>query len=133
MSAKSPNEIDKIIGARIRHLRIAVGMSQERLGERLGITFQQIQKYEKGSNRVNASRLQAIAQLLGVPISYFFPDDTKLHVSHSEATLDVLLNDPECLEIATAFRRIENPALRRALLQLAKAANPQNQCVLAQD
>ncbi len=70
--AKSPNPIDKHVGARVRMRRIMVGMSQEKLGEALGITFQQIQKYEKGTNRIGASRLQAAARILAVPVNYFF-------------------------------------------------------------
>jgi len=68
---KKPNPIDTHVGGRIRLRRNMLGMSQEKLGENLGITFQQIQKYEKGTNRVGASRLQAIASILGVPVAFF--------------------------------------------------------------
>ena len=71
---KKPNPIDIHVGSRIRLRRNMLGMSQERLGENLGITFQQIQKYEKGTNRVGASRLQAIASILSVPVAFFFED-----------------------------------------------------------
>ena len=71
---KQPNPIDIHVGSRVRLRRMMLGMSQEKLGESLGITFQQIQKYEKGTNRVSASRLQGIARLLSVPVSYFFED-----------------------------------------------------------
>ncbi|RVA96013.1 XRE family transcriptional regulator, partial [Mesorhizobium sp. M7A.F.Ca.US.006.04.2.1] len=71
---KKPNPIDIHVGSRIRLRRNMLGMSQEKLGENLGITFQQIQKYEKGTNRVGASRLQAIASILGVPVAFFFED-----------------------------------------------------------
>ena len=71
---KKPNPIDTHVGSRIRLRRNMLGMSQEKLGESLGITFQQIQKYEKGTNRVGASRLQAIANILDVPVSFFFDD-----------------------------------------------------------
>jgi transcriptional regulator with XRE-family HTH domain len=71
---KKPNPIDIHVGSRIRLRRTMLGMSQEKLGESLGITFQQIQKYEKGTNRVGASRLQNIAGILNVPVSFFFED-----------------------------------------------------------
>src|SRR6476646_12124434 len=71
---KKPNPTDIHVGSRIRMRRNMLGMSQEKLGENLGITFQQIQKYEKGTNRVGASRLQAIASILGVPVAFFFED-----------------------------------------------------------
>lgn len=71
---KKPNPIDIHVGSRIRLRRTMLGMSQEKLGESLGITFQQIQKYEKGTNRVGASRLQNISQILNVPVSFFFED-----------------------------------------------------------
>ena len=71
---KKPNPTDMHVGSRIRLRRNMLGMSQEKLGESLGITFQQIQKYEKGTNRVGASRLQAIANILGVPVAFFFED-----------------------------------------------------------
>ena len=72
MAKKSPNSVDLHVGKRIRGRRQALGMSQEKLGESLGLTFQQVQKYEKGVNRVGASRLQAISVFLKVPASYFF-------------------------------------------------------------
>src|SRR5690606_13936188 len=71
---KSPNPIDIHVGSRVRLRRMMLGMSQEKLGEGLGITFQQIQKYEKGTNRIGASRLQHIARILSVPVSFFFED-----------------------------------------------------------
>src|SRR6187200_3442617 len=71
---KKPNPIDIHVGSRIRLRRTMIGMSQEKLGEALGITFQQIQKYEKGTNRIGASRMQQIATVMGVPVSYFFDD-----------------------------------------------------------
>src|SRR4029077_17308920 len=71
---KQPNPIDIHVGSRVRLRRMMLGMSQERLGEHLGITFQQIQKYEKGTNRIGASRLQHIARVLTVPVAFFFED-----------------------------------------------------------
>ncbi len=75
IAKKAPNPTDKHVGARVRMRRMMLSMSQEKLGDALGLTFQQVQKYEKGANRVGASRLAAIAKALGVSIGYFFPDD----------------------------------------------------------
>ncbi|HEY7998216.1 MAG TPA: helix-turn-helix transcriptional regulator, partial [Pseudolabrys sp.] len=72
MAKKSPNPVDKYVGARVRMRRMMLNMSQEKLGDALGLTFQQVQKYEKGTNRVGASRLQAISNILQVPVSFFF-------------------------------------------------------------
>ena len=72
MAKKSPNPTDKYVGSRVRMRRLMLSMSQEKLGEKLGLTFQQVQKYEKGTNRIGASRLQHIAQILKVPVSFFF-------------------------------------------------------------
>ncbi len=72
MAKKAPNPIDKHVGSRVRMRRMMLGMSQEKLGDALGLTFQQVQKYEKGTNRIGASRLQQISQILQVPVSFFF-------------------------------------------------------------
>src|SRR3954468_15383406 len=72
VAKKPPNPIDRHVGSRVRMRRMMIGMSQERLGDALGLTFQQVQKYEKGTNRIGASRLQQIAEILQVPVSYFF-------------------------------------------------------------
>ena len=72
MAKKAPNPIDKHVGSRVRMRRMMLGMSQEKLGDALGLTFQQVQKYEKGANRIGASRLQQISLILQVPVSFFF-------------------------------------------------------------
>ena len=72
MAKKAPNPTDKYVGSRVRMRRLMLAMSQEKLGEKLGLTFQQVQKYEKGTNRIGASRLQHIAQILKVPVAFFF-------------------------------------------------------------
>jgi transcriptional regulator with XRE-family HTH domain len=72
MSTKAPNPVDKYVGSRVRMRRIMLGMSQEKLGDALGLTFQQVQKYEKGTNRVGASRIQQISEILQVPVSFLF-------------------------------------------------------------
>src|SRR5271156_4491603 len=74
MAKKSPNAIDRHVGSRLRMRRVLMGMSQERLGEHLGVTFQQVQKYEKGMNRMGASRLQNASRALEVPVEFFFRD-----------------------------------------------------------
>src|ERR1700754_3361463 len=74
MTTKAPNPVDKYVGSRVRMRRVLLGMSQEKLGEALGLTFQQVQKYEKGTNRIGASRLQQISKTLRVPPSFFFED-----------------------------------------------------------
>jgi transcriptional regulator with XRE-family HTH domain len=123
MSQKSPNETDKYIGARIRLRRTALGMSQERLGEILGLTFQQVQKYEKGTNRVGAGRLQAIADAFGVPISYFFEDRPGSSGAFAHRPeLEAFLSSRDGVELAEAFVKIESSAMRRALIDLARAA-----------
>jgi transcriptional regulator with XRE-family HTH domain len=117
--SKSPNNVDVAVGARVRFRRKQLGLSQGRLGEKLGITFQQIQKYEKGTNRVGASRLQAMASVLDVPVSYFFPDSGAASAKQDEFTL--LLDSRGAVEMLTAFTSIEDPAVRRAILALTRA------------
>ena len=81
MSTKAPNPVDKYVGSRVRMRRIMLGMSQEKLGEALGLTFQQVQKYEKGTNRVGASRMQQISEILQVPVSFLFEGGPERHRS----------------------------------------------------
>jgi transcriptional regulator with XRE-family HTH domain len=126
---KRPNPIDTHVGSRIRLRRNMIGMSQEKLGEQLGITFQQIQKYEKGTNRVGASRLQAIAQILNVPVSDFFENapqqdgESALGMQEAQAatyTAD-FLNSSDGIQLARTFVKISDPKVRRRLLDLIKA------------
>ncbi len=126
---KKPNPIDVHVGSRIRLRRNMLGMSQEKLGESLGITFQQIQKYEKGTNRVGASRLQAIASILDVPVSFFFEDAPGgqsgsaggLNEDSSTSFVVDFLNSAEGIQLNRAFARISNPAIRRKMIDLVKA------------
>ena len=124
---KKPNPIDTHVGSRIRLRRNMLGMSQEKLGESLGITFQQIQKYEKGTNRVGASRLQAIASILGVPVSFFFEDAPGQTPSGGFAeapSTDIVvdfLSSAEGLQLNRAFVRIREPKIRRKVVELVKA------------
>jgi transcriptional regulator with XRE-family HTH domain len=124
---KKPNPIDVHVGSRIRLRRNMLGMSQEKLGENLGITFQQIQKYEKGTNRVGASRLQAIATILSVPVSFFFEDapgrEGEVKGLAEDATTFVVdfLNSTEGIQLNRAFARISQPKVRRKIIDLVKA------------
>lgn len=125
---KKPNPTDVHVGSRIRLRRNMIGLSQEKLGESLGITFQQIQKYEKGTNRVGASRLQAISEILGVPVSFFFEDvpgadnDSPRGFAEESSTAFVVdfLSSAEGVQLNRAFARISDPKIRRKLIELAK-------------
>jgi transcriptional regulator with XRE-family HTH domain len=116
---KLPKPVDVEVGNRIRLRRQLLRMSQEKLGEGLGITFQQIQKYEKGTNRVGASRLHAIAKILDVPPSYFF-GDTEAAEQDKEAVS--LLGTRDAFEMARAYERIADPHVRKSLLSIVKVA-----------
>lgn len=126
---KKPNPIDIHVGGRIRLRRNMLGMSQEKLGESLGITFQQIQKYEKGTNRVGASRLQAISSILTVPVAFFFEgapgqdgSAPKGMSEDSSATYVVdFLNSAEGVQLNRAFVKIGDPKVRRRVIDLVKA------------
>jgi transcriptional regulator with XRE-family HTH domain len=127
MSTKAPNPVDKYVGSRVRMRRIMLGMSQEKLGEALGLTFQQIQKYEKGTNRVGASRIQQISEILNVPVSYLFeggPTGTTHAGNFSEGTSPTFVTDflatAEGLALTRAFTRITDPKLRRSIVDLVE-------------
>lgn len=138
-SRSSP--IDAHVGARIRLRRTLMGMSQERLGEALGLTFQQVQKYERGVNRVGASRLFDLSRVLDVPISFFFDDMPEplagLNGSYSSSRAtggfsesqdgfgtDEMLNRRETLELVRAYYRIHEPAVRKRVFDLIKSMGP---------
>ncbi len=126
---KKPNPIDIHVGSRIRLRRNMLGMSQEKLGENLGITFQQIQKYEKGTNRVGASRLQAISSILSVPVAFFFEDAPGkengsfggLAEDNSTTYVVDFLNSSEGLQLNRAFVKINDSKVRRKVVDLVKA------------
>jgi transcriptional regulator with XRE-family HTH domain len=120
---KKPNQIDVQVGARIRLRRTVVGMSQETLGKALGITFQQVQKYEKGTNRVGASRLQAISNALQMPVSLFFEDSEGKEPLRSDFETEMLrfIGSAEGLALNRAFARITDTAVRQKVLALVKA------------
>jgi transcriptional regulator with XRE-family HTH domain len=117
-----PNPIDVHVGGRIRMRRLLLGMNQETLANALGLTFQQVQKYEGGANRVSASRLSAMAEILGVPISYFFgdlrPNDAEL--SPEDKAWREHLQRPETIEFIRLYYAIPDTQVRRQFLEMAK-------------
>ena len=126
MPKDGPNPIDIHVGTRIRIRRTMLGLSQEKLATGLGITFQQVQKYEKGMNRVGASRLQNIAVILNVPISYFFADESSplLAKPNLEVDVDVItsfVSSQQGLELNRAFVRLDNAKVRNGVVQLVKS------------
>lgn len=128
-----PNPIDVHVGQRIRQRRTLLGMSQEKLGEAIGLTFQQVQKYERGANRVGSSRLFDLARVLDVPVTYFFDEMSTSTASKSPSRLRGLAEpkpepfepDPlakrETLELVRAYYRIADPQARKRLFELTKA------------
>ncbi len=124
ISAKRPNSTDAYVGSKVRMRRKVLGMSQEKLGEQLGITFQQVQKYEKGANRIGASRLQTISQVLDMPISYFFPQETAAGGGMGESAQSDYVSDfmmsSEGIELNRAFAQIKDPKLRRKVIDLVR-------------
>src|SRR6478735_4358896 len=128
MIKKVPNPIDKHVGSRVRMRRMLAGVSQEKLGEALGLTFQQVQKYEKGSNRISASRLQQIAKMLDVPVSFFFDgaptgDVPTAGFADSAATTYIsdFLTTSEGVQLTKAFTRIKSGRVRRRVIDLVEA------------
>src|SRR5262249_12532330 len=126
MAKKAPNPIDKHVGSRVRMRRMMLSMSQEKLGDALGLTFQQIQKYEKGTNRIGASRLQQIAHMLQVPVSFFFEGapHSPVHSGMSEAPSPAYVADflatSDGLSLTKAFMRIKSSKLRRRIVDLVE-------------
>lgn len=142
MVVKTPNPIDRHVGSRVRMRRMLVGMSQEKLGDALGVTFQQIQKYEKGTNRISASRLQTIAKVLGVPVEFFF-EGSPQPVAMNEAGFGEIgqttfvadfLSTGEGVQLNKAFVRIKDPKIRRRIIDLvATIAGEETDPVLEND
>tara|TARA_R110000796_G_scaffold16484_5_gene51479 strand:- start:47984 stop:48478 length:495 start_codon:yes stop_codon:yes gene_type:complete len=127
-----PNPVDIHVGARVRLRRTLLGMSQEKLGEAIGLTFQQVQKYERGANRVGASRLYDLSRVLEVPVSFFFddmPDEISSKSVHERREMsespDPFDNDPmnrrETLELVRAYYRITDPNQRKKVFELVKS------------
>jgi transcriptional regulator with XRE-family HTH domain len=130
MAKKAPNPIDRHVGSRVRMRRMMLSMSQEKLGDGLGLTFQQVQKYEKGTNRIGASRLQQISIILQVPVSFFFEGAPTVAVpgarqdGMSEAPSPAYVSDflatSDGLALTKAFMRIGNAKLRRRIVDLVE-------------
>ena len=128
IAKKAPNPTDKHVGARVRMRRMMLGMSQEKLGDALGLTFQQVQKYEKGANRIGASRLQQISQILQVTVSFFFegapnapgyqPDG--MTEAPSPAYVADFLATSDGLSLTRAFMGIKDAKLRRRIVELVE-------------
>src|SRR5882757_7050828 len=127
MTKKTPNPVDKHVGSRVRMRRMMVGMSQEKLGDALHLTFQQVQKYEKGTNRIGASRLQQISHILQVPVSFFFegapsPEGMPgMGEAPSPAYVADFLSSSDGLALTKAFMRIKHPTVRRRIVDLVEA------------
>jgi transcriptional regulator with XRE-family HTH domain len=128
MAKKAPNPTDKHVGARVRMRRMMISMSQEKLGDALGLTFQQVQKYEKGANRIGASRLQQIAHILQVPVSFFFEGAPNLSGGPGEgfaeapspAYVSDFLATSDGLALTKAFMAIKDGKLRRRIVDLVE-------------
>jgi transcriptional regulator with XRE-family HTH domain len=133
LPAGVPNPVDVHVGNRLRLRRTLLGLSQEKLGEAVGLTFQQVQKYERGANRIGASRLYQLSLILGVPTAYFF-DDVPRDLKTVEGQVARGLHDVgkprpkadpmtkrESLQLVRAYYRISNPAIRKLLLEMVKA------------
>src|SRR5471030_744533 len=126
MAKKTPNPIDKHVGSRVRMRRLMLDMSQEKLGSALGLTFQQVQKYEKGTNRIGASRLKHISQILQVPVSFFFEGAPNMpgHAGMGEAVSPAFVNDflatSDGLSLTKSFLKIKNAKLRRRIVELVE-------------
>jgi transcriptional regulator with XRE-family HTH domain len=123
---KNANPVDIQVGSRVRLRRMLIGMSQERLGELLGLTFQQVQKYEKGVNRIGAGRLFDIARILSVPIDYFYEGlagTPSRGPSENDASPPIIefMSSPEGLQLALGFTRIKDSKVRKRVLDLVKS------------
>jgi transcriptional regulator with XRE-family HTH domain len=124
VAKKLPNPIDKHVGSRVRMRRMMLGMSQEKLGDALELSFQQVQKYERGTNRMGSSRLQQIVNTLQVPVTFFFegaPGQSKLDGSApSPAYVSDFLATSDGLVLTKAFMQIKNAKLRRSIVNLVE-------------
>jgi transcriptional regulator with XRE-family HTH domain len=128
MVKKAPNPIDKHVGSRVRMRRMMLNMSQEKLGDALGLTFQQVQKYEKGTNRIGASRLQQISHILQVPVSFFFEGAPAVSgrapgmgEAPSPAYVSDFLATSDGLALTKAFMRIKDAKIRRRIVDLVES------------
>jgi transcriptional regulator with XRE-family HTH domain len=140
MGEKATSPVDKHVGRRVRMRRQMLAMSQEKLGNALGLSFQQVQKYERGMNRIGASRLQQIGEVLQVPVSFFF-EDTAVSASaphepdYFQAQIAEFVSSPEGLRLIAAFERIKSAALRREIVSFVKTIGSESRggCALPED
>jgi transcriptional regulator with XRE-family HTH domain len=120
--AKASNSIDQHVGARVRNRRMMLGLSKPSLGDAIGVTSQQIKKYENGKNRISASRLQHIAEILQISVDYFFEGAPRSNELVSDAASYAAISEflalPEAVAMMRALERIENAALRRSIIEL---------------
>ena len=130
----APRPVDQHVGHRLRQRRTLLGLSQEKLGEAVGLTFQQIQKYERGANRIGASRLFQLSQILDVPVGYFFEEMSgevektrgeRTNAEHGPALEIISSDDPlarrETLELVRAYYKISDPKVRKRVFELTKS------------
>lgn len=127
MQKKMPHPVDVHVGGRLRIRRVLLGMSQEKLGEKLGLTFQQVQKYEKGSNRIGASRLFDVSRILDVPVSFFYEglgEEAGAQVGLAEPGqsdyLAEFAQSSDCVQLMKAFLQIKQPHVRRSVIQFVR-------------
>lgn len=128
---EGPHRVDVHVGNRLRQRRVAVGMTQERLARMIGITFQQVQKYERGTNRIVASRLFELAQALGVSVDYFFEGLAEARALRNcgleptgQPELPALMGERDTLILVRAYHRIRDHDVRRRLIDLVKSLGP---------
>ncbi len=130
IAARKPHHIDVHVGSRVRLRRMFIGMSQEKLGEQMSLTFQQIQKYEKGTNRIGASRLFQLAEVLKVPVAFFFDGletpgqragAAGFAEPQSETYVMDFLDSREGVELNRAFVRIRDPKIRKSIVDMVRA------------
>ncbi len=127
-SETKPNQIDVYVGKRMRMRRTLLGLSQAEVGESLNLTFQQIQKYEQGANRIGSSRLYDLSQILNIPITYFFEGmEAATYTNTLPDSSPVLRKDPaakrETIELVRAFSKIEDSAVRNSILEMINSVN----------
>ena len=126
MPKKQANPIDAQVGNRVRIRRMLIGMSQERLGDLLGLTFQQVQKYEKGVNRIGAGRLFEVSRILGVPIDFFYegvgaPANERTGFAEAGPPVMEFVSSGEGLQLSLAFMKIKDSKVRKRVLDLVKS------------
>lgn len=129
MATKQANPIDIQVGNRVRIRRMLIGMSQERLGDLLGLTFQQVQKYEKGVNRIGAGRLYEVSRILNVPVAFFYEGVASEGAPAPEAAPPVLefVSSGEGLQLSLAFMKIKDVKVRKRVLDLVKSLSEEEE------